>query len=166
MQGHVCANMLLLLMMNFNIMENFLFPIFHEHKIQKQIILNLFSKEANFRVLQFPYLFNLPKVCPGLPRHLVDTLISNTVVLCRALLVLLFCVEPLCIDVIPLPQGDLGGQARHKPRFIGFSMGYVLEFFDPRRETDLVLFYGPMPPCALRHEWHGSPPGACQHSVP
>ena len=57
MQRNKCTsmyaqNMLLNLMMNFNLMKNFLFAIFHEHKIQKQIILNLFSKETNFRVLQ------------------------------------------------------------------------------------------------------------------
>ena len=40
--------------MNFNLMKKILFPIFHVHKIQKQIILNLFSKEANFRVLHAP----------------------------------------------------------------------------------------------------------------
>jgi hypothetical protein len=71
---------------------------------------------------------------------LVDALISNTIVLCRALLVLLLCVELVSIDVIPLPRGDLGGWARRKPRFIRLSTGYVLQLFDPRRETDLMLF--------------------------
>ena len=34
MHRHVCTTMLLLLMMNFNIMKNILFPIFHEYKMQ------------------------------------------------------------------------------------------------------------------------------------
>ena len=54
MHRHVCTTKLLHLMMNFNIMKNILFPIFHEHKIEKQIILNIFPKEANFRVLHKP----------------------------------------------------------------------------------------------------------------
>ena len=62
------------------------------------------------------------------------------------LLILLFHVEPVSIDVIPLPCGDLSGQARHKPlnglRFIDFSMGYVL-FLEPHRKTALVLFLHP-----------------------
>jgi hypothetical protein len=49
-------------------------------------------------------------------------------------------VEPVSIDVIPLPRGDLGGWAGRKPRFIGLSMGYVMQLFDTRRETDIVLF--------------------------
>ena len=32
MHRHVCTSMLLLLMLNFNIMKNILFPIFHVHK--------------------------------------------------------------------------------------------------------------------------------------
>ena len=66
--------------------------------------------------------------------------------MCRALLVLLFCVEPISIDVIPLPCGDLGGRARRKTLnglcFISFSMGYVL-LLEPHRETALVLFLHP-----------------------
>ena len=52
-------------------------------------------------------------------------------------------MEPISIDVVPLPHGDLGGWAGCKPRFNGLSMGYVLQLFDPRREIDLVLFLDP-----------------------
>ena len=52
-------------------------------------------------------------------------------------------MEHISIYVIPLPRGDLGGWAGRKPRFIGLSMGYVLQLFDPHRETDLMLFLDP-----------------------
>jgi hypothetical protein len=93
--------------------------------------------------VKFPYLFNLPIVCPGLPSGLVDALISNTAILCRGLLVLVFHVEPVSIDVIPLPQGDLGGQARHKPRFSRFSIGRCALLFDAHHEIDLMLYLYP-----------------------
>ena len=55
-------------------------------------------------------------------------------------------MEPVSIDIIPLPRGDLGGRAEHKPRngffFIGSSMGYVL-LFEPCHETALVLLLDP-----------------------
>ena len=54
-------------------------------------------------IVKFPYLFNLAIVRLGLPNGLVDALISNPAVLCCGLLVLLFRVEPISIDVIPLP---------------------------------------------------------------
>ena len=52
-------------------------------------------------------------------------------------------MEPVSIDVIPLQRGDLGGWVGRKPCFIELSMGYVLQLFDPRRETDLMLFLDP-----------------------
>ena len=52
MQGHVCTNMLLNLMMNFNLMKIFIFLCFHEHKNSKLPQFTPISKRANFRVLQ------------------------------------------------------------------------------------------------------------------
>ena len=48
----------------FKFNEKIYFPMFYEHKIHKLIILYLFSKEANFMVLQFyPLKMNLvPKI--------------------------------------------------------------------------------------------------------
>ena len=59
----------------------------------------------------------------------------------------MFRVEPVSIDVIPLPRGDLGGWAGRKPHFIGLSTGYVL-LLEPHYKTALVLFLDPCL-CAL-----------------
>ena len=53
MQGHVCTNMLLNLMMNFNLMKKIIFLCFHEHKNSKLSQFTPIFKRANFRVLQF-----------------------------------------------------------------------------------------------------------------
>ena len=65
--------------------------------------------------------------------------VSNPIVLCYALLILLFHVKPVSIDVIPLPRGDLGRQAVRKPRLIRFAIARYALMFDPHHEIDLVL---------------------------
>ena len=44
MHRHVCTSMLLCLMINFNLMKKFYFPVFHVHKNSKLNLLALFPK--------------------------------------------------------------------------------------------------------------------------
>ena len=60
MHQHVCTNKLLNLMINFNLIKQFIFIYFHEHKNTELNHFSSISEEANFRVLQFyPFKMNL-----------------------------------------------------------------------------------------------------------
>ena len=60
MHRHVCTSMLLLFMMNFNLIKNILFPIFHVHRNSWINHFKPIFKIEIFRVLQFyPLKMNL-----------------------------------------------------------------------------------------------------------
>jgi hypothetical protein len=92
-------------------------------------------------IVKLPYFFDLPIELGPLARGLVDALVSNTTVLCRVLVVLVFHVEPILLHVIPLPHGDLArGASRKLLNSLCILIKRYLLLFDPFHEIALVLF--------------------------